>query len=521
MAEKSDTVRRIGIDFGTTNSTAATFLQQEMHETLLAGEDPIPSVVAYNQEEYFYGQEAMEKMRDPGDTSLIITNLKTMLGRSPEHRVESETFDPVELATGFIRFLLRELFGGEEPPPGLEAVMGTPVEFLPSHREALCRAATAAGIDKVEFVYEPTAAVHYALSRLEKIPRGPVAVIDWGGGTVDITIVRFSSGQWKGAEWEGIEDLNVNARKDGLGGGDMDRYICRKALAGSAEAQDWFDSQNRSIQSQVYSSIERGKIHYLEKGKLGPFADFSHPSIDPPELEKHFRLTPELIESCVENFSEQVRRLALRTTNTAGLNTGDIDHVLLIGGPCRSARVRGKLNDIWPNAKELSVEHRQRATVRGCTMLADTGFDLRLGADIAVRQFDGKYHRALERMQKFDRADGKLLSARFRYRVTDFTDQQAVFDIGYIPSDEHGQYQGLEIIQVPVVHRRFSQTHTVQPYDVTLKIGLDELLYVSVTAIGRIRPEGTSGAEDVDVEKTVKLSKIPLILVPRKGEEDE
>lgn len=513
MVEKESSVRKIGIDFGTTNSAAATYLQQDIRETLAGGVDPIPSIIAYNQGDYFYGQEALEKMRDKDDQSLIITGIKTMLGRSPTHRVESESFDPVELATGFLRFLLLELFGGEEPPENLEAVIGTPVEFLPSHREALARAAKDAGIARAEFVYEPTAAVHAALSRLKEVPQGPIAVIDWGGGTVDITIVRFNL-----EPHEGIEDLNVNARKDGLGGGDMDKYICREAISGSAEAQEWFDRQDRSVQSQIYGLIEHGKIYYLENGKLGPFADFSHPSIDPPELQEHFQLTPELIESCVRKYSEKVRRLALRTTTAAGLGVEDVDHVLLIGGPCKSARVRRHLNDIWPNAKELSVKHRQRATVRGCTMLADTGFDLRLGADIAVRQSDDRFHKVLKRYKKFDRAEGELLSRRAMYRVTDFTAQQAVFDIGYIPAGGEGEYQGLEIIQVPVMHKRFYETNTIQPYDVILEIGLDELLYVSVTATGRIQPEG--GAGFVDIKEMVKLSKIPMILVPRKEGQD-
>ena len=151
-------------------------------------------------------------------------------------------------------------------------------------------------------------------------------------------------------------------------------------------------------------------------------------------------------------------------------------------------------------------------------MLADTGFALRLGADIAVRQFDDRFHHALKRYQPFERVEGKFLSKEFRYRVTDFTAQQAIFDIGYIPASGKGEYQGLEIIQVPVMHKRFYETHFIQPFDVILKIGLDELLYVSVTATGRIQPEGQSGF--VDVEETVKLSRIPLILVPRKEGQD-
>ena len=511
MGKRTGGIRRIGIDFGTTNSAAAMFEQNHLRETLGKGQSqaPIPSLLAYNQEQFRFGYDALEASRSPEDQSLIIARIKPQLGRSPQLRVESMSFNTEKLAARFLKFLLAQLFGHDGIPVKLEAVIGTPVDFPPSHRQALKNAATAAGIQNVDFVYEPTAAVYYALAKLDAYPSGPVAVVDWGGGTVDITIVRCGDCPAR------IEDLNVNARSEGLGGRDIDNAILEAALASSSDAQAWFDGSNRSIKNAILSRVERGKILYLENGELGPHVDFWHPDT-PPNLYSVFRLTPELITSCVTRFVERVRRLAIETTEKADLSTEDVDHVLLVGGPCQSPIVRQTLRNIWPHATELAVEHRQRATVRGCTMLADKGFDLALGADIAVRQFDDRLHRVLQRGQPFNRNEGVVRYREFRYRVTDLSAPQAVLEIGFV--GQRGNYEPIEIVSVPVMHRRDPDRRTAIPYDVVLQVGLDEILYVSARTIGRI--EVGSNGKWQDVSETVELSRVPLILLHRETDDE-
>ncbi|MCE9603387.1 MAG: Hsp70 family protein [Planctomycetia bacterium] len=494
----------IGIDFGTTNSASAMIEQQRFAETLggPTGDLPIPSMISYFQDAYRYGFDALKASLTDGDNSLIITGLKPQLGRAPELRIGPKTFHTEELVTRFLKSLIEQLFGGRPAPDMLGAVIATPVEFPPAHRQALLRAARGAGISQVEFVYEPTAAVYSAIQHGD-FPEGPVGVIDWGGGTVDITIVRCARSPNR------IEDLNVNARSSGLGGRDLDLRILSKALSRCPDAQSWFDSANRSIQSSILSRLERGKIAYLSTGSLANNTDFWQQDT-PPELYPYFKLTGPMIEECLDWFVDKVRRLAIETTRSANLAIEDVAHYLLVGGPPQSAMVRKKLQMIWPQARELVVENRQRATVRGCAILAERGFELALSADIAIRQFDDRLHYVLRKGQPFPRGSGELTYREYKYRVTDLAAPQAVLEVGYVP--DRGQYEPLEILSVPVVHRRDPDLRSAIPYDVRLRVGLDEYLYVTAMAIGRIQLDGLDNYQET--REQVELSRIPLALVP-------
>jgi hypothetical protein len=254
--------------------------------------------------------------------------------------------------------------------------------------------------------------------------------------------------------------------------------------------------------------LERGKIRYLSGQSLDRHADFWSEDV-PPDLYMHFKLTKEMIEQCLDGFIEQIRRLAVETTRKANLAVEEVSHYLLVGGPPQSALVQRRLKNIWPQAKELAVENRQRATVRGCALLAERGFELALSADIAVRQFDDCLHFVLRKGQPFPRG-GHGRYREYKYRVTDFAAPQAVLEIGQIP--ERGQYEPLEVLSVPVVHQQNPDTRSALPYDICLRVGLNECLYVTATALGRIQ-SGTP-PRYVEVHEQAELSRIPLALVP-------
>lgn len=503
-------MRWIGIDFGTTNSAAAMVIQGlkgRFEETLdPERRNPVPSMIAYHQNEYQFGFEARKASLENGNRSLIVADLKPRLGRAPELRVGAAVFNTQDLVSRYLNFLCRQLFAGRLPDDGIGAVIATPVEFPSSHRQALIVAARNAGISEVEFVYEPTAAIYAAVQGRE-FPHGPVGVIDWGGGTVDITIVRCSTAP------DRIEDLNVNARREGLGGRDLDRRILDLALSKSPESRTWFDSADRSVQNRIMTRLERGKIRYLTEQSLGPHADFWQEDV-PETLYPYFKLTGEMIEEALNGFVDEVKRLAIDTTKRAKLGVEDVAHYLLVGGPPQASLVRRLLSNIWPHAKELTVDHRQRATVRGCALLAERGFDLALAADIAIRQFDNHLHFVLRKGQLFSRNDqGGAGVHEYKYRVTDFAAPQAVLEVGQIP--ENGEYEPLDILSVPVVHVCKPEDRSVLPYDVCLRVGLNEHLYVTATALGRI----LSGDPPhyVEVREQRELSRIPLALVTGKG----
>src|SRR5262249_12101487 len=103
------------------------------------------------------------------------------------------TITPEAVASELFRFLsLRAEISGVKKEPIHEAVVAIPVGMSSAKRASLRKAARAAGIDVRQFVSEPTAALipHYE----EICHCRYIAVFDWGGGTLDISIVELQSG---------------------------------------------------------------------------------------------------------------------------------------------------------------------------------------------------------------------------------------------------------------------------------------------------------------------------------------
>src|SRR4051794_2655901 len=102
----------IGIDFGTTNSVAAILEVGKIQETLggKSGQDPIPTLVSYFQEDYRFGFEAREDSIDIKSPRSIIGDLKPHLGRVDALRVDGVPHRMVEDLTGpYLQYLRRKL----------------------------------------------------------------------------------------------------------------------------------------------------------------------------------------------------------------------------------------------------------------------------------------------------------------------------------------------------------------------------------------------------------------------------
>lgn len=493
----------IGIDFGTTNSVAAILEEERIKETLggLSGNDPLPTLVSFFQDDYRFGFDALMDSTDSRNERLIIGELKPHLGRMEILPVAGFRLSVEDLTARYLRHLRLLLSLKESEKIG--AVIATPVEFPVSHRQALLRAAKISGIDQVAFIYEPTAALFQAIHD-QAVPDGPVAVIDWGGGTVDLTIVRCHPDRR-------VEDLNVNARRGGLGGRDLDRDLLERHLVRHPDAWTWYSAQSRNLQNRILNSLELQKIAFLSEKPLKEM-NFSIPQV-PSDQVAAYQFDQNLALERLQHFTSEVRRLAVETTCQAGLSVEDVVAFLLVGGPFASRRIRRDFNKVWPNARQMPISHPQRATVQGCARLAYTGFDLALAADIVVRQFDDNLHHVLRCGQPLPQTKGSLQFQEYLYRVTDLSAPQAILEIGYY-SEGH-RHVPLEVLAVPVMHRRNSETRSAIPFNVRLQIGLDECLFVTAQAQGRMML-GQMG-EYQDLSQKVSLSRIPLTLIPHTG----
>ena len=219
-----------GIDFGTTSSAVVGYMVMDHKpEQFLYGDDegrPIPSVVAINKEtgEVITGREAWDKKMELSETCQYISSVKSILDQDSIISIAGKEWTPVDVASELFKALkesVQERTGNEFT----SATVAIPIGFSPEKRDRLRVAASRAGIIIDSFVSEPTAAFFANYEELKS--SSVVAVFDWGGGTLDVSILKNENGK-----------------------------ISELATAGSNIAGDYIDNK---IAQRIHAKIARKK----------------------------------------------------------------------------------------------------------------------------------------------------------------------------------------------------------------------------------------------------------------------
>ena len=219
-----------GIDFGTTSSAVVGYMVMDHKpEQFLYGDDegrPIPSVVAINKTsgEIITGREAWDKKMELSETCEYFSSIKSVLDQDTRITIAGHEWTTVDIAAELFKALkasVQERTGNELST----STVAIPIGFSPEKRDRLREAAGKAGITITSFISEPTAAFFANYEELRS--SSVVAVFDWGGGTLDVSILK-----------------NENGR------------ISELATAGSDIAGDYIDNK---IAQRIHAKIARKK----------------------------------------------------------------------------------------------------------------------------------------------------------------------------------------------------------------------------------------------------------------------
>lgn len=187
-----------GIDFGTTRSATVGYIVMDQNpECIQYGDEegrPIPSVVAIDKTtgDVFTGRAAWDKKMQLSESCEYISSIKTILDSGKTKVIAGHEWTAVNAASEVIKHLktnVRERTGIEME----EATVAIPVGFNASKREKLREAAMMAGVNIRSFISEPTAAFFANYNKLKS--SSLVAVFDWGGGTLDVSILQHINGK--------------------------------------------------------------------------------------------------------------------------------------------------------------------------------------------------------------------------------------------------------------------------------------------------------------------------------------
>ncbi|MEO1241443.1 MAG: molecular chaperone DnaK [Pseudomonadota bacterium] len=342
----------IGIDLGTTNSCVAVMEGKEPKVVENAeGARTTPSVVAFTDDgERLIGQPARRQaVTNPENTFFAIKRLigrpyddptaqkdKEMVpyaiikGDNGDAWVESrsEKFAPSQISA----FILQKMKETAEAYLGQEvtqAVITVPAYFNDAQRQATKDAGKIAGLEVLRIINEPTAAaLAYGLDK--KTGSQKIAVYDLGGGTFDVSILEIGDGVF--------EVLSTNGDTF-LGGEDFDLRIV-DYLATEFKKDQGIDLRSDKLALQrLKEEAEKAKKELSSTAQYEvnlPFitADASGP--------KHLnmKLTRAKFESLVDDLVKRTVDPCKAALKDAGLSSGDIDEVILVGGMTRMPKVQ-------------------------------------------------------------------------------------------------------------------------------------------------------------------------------------
>lgn len=336
----------IGIDLGTTNSLVA-IVESGIPLVLADGQGRrlTPSMVRVSAAgEPVVGWEAKRgRVAHPETT---VTSIKRFMGRRGDevdsiaaasaYAIRAEGSGPVavplhgrdwspeELSAEILKALRTIAAEGMIDRPEA-AVITVPAYFNDAQRNATRNAGELAGLRVERIINEPTAAaLAYGLGSLKE--QSKVAVYDFGGGTFDLSILELN---------EGVFQVLATCGNTRLGGDDIDRVLIEHLAEQIGQAGGPSAATDPAIWARLAEAAEEAKARLSTENEVAIALPFLA-----PEFSFEYTLTREQLERLAKPVVARTREYCLKALADAGLASGDLDQVILVGGQTRMPLVR-------------------------------------------------------------------------------------------------------------------------------------------------------------------------------------
>lgn len=318
----------VGIDLGTTNSLITTWKDGDL---ILfkdnSGKDMLPSAVGLDEYGNIMVGEAARQRR-VSHPNLTATEFKREMGTTTKYRLGNKLFSPEELSALVLERLVNNvrLQTGEFID---EVIISVPAYFNNKQREATRAAAEIAGLKVKRFINEPSAAILYHQWKCANAnPSGLYMVIDFGGGTLDVSIVDC---------FENIVEIIAVAGDNHLGGKDFDRCIAEDFCM---QNNMYFDTLPIAVQENVIRQAENVKKRLTTDATatMSVYID-----------DVHYEVTydSKTLLHAISQVLTKVHDVMNDALRSVSLMPDDITDVVLVGGSCRMPIVQKYISALF------------------------------------------------------------------------------------------------------------------------------------------------------------------------------
>ena len=385
----------LGIDFGTTNSCLSIWYKNNpIIITDFDGSNTIPSVIEINDKKKVIGKEAYIRKNIFDKTNInniennsifLIYEIKKLLGKkyfeiskeiinilaytitSDENnniKIYNEAnntyYFPEEIATQlFMSFKLNsEIFLSKKFNCDIkinDAVISVPAYFNKNQREIIKKCAEMANFNVLRLINEPTAAaVCYGLGK-NISSNINVLVYDFGGGTLDISLLNIS---------DGVFEVLGSCGNSNLGGSDFDKVIMEYCIKLFIEKTVLIkdNSIDNSIDNFISNIKEENlqKLKFLAEQAKITLTDNLSAKIKINNFYNNYDLVVDITREIFNDICQNLINLSIKPLNdileVSDIDKSDINEIIMVGGMTRIPIIRYNVERFFNKEVNCSID---------------------------------------------------------------------------------------------------------------------------------------------------------------------
>jgi molecular chaperone DnaK (HSP70) len=373
---KNDIEPIVGIDLGTTNSCVSIWRNKNLEIIPDEfGNRTIPSIVAFTNKTRYIGQDAKnQKELNPEN---VFYEVKRLIGRKIDdvsvtndlelftYKLEGDKennillasdihnqkkFTPEEISA-MILTKLKNMATDYLKQEITKAVITVPAYFNDAQRQATKDAASISGLECVRIINEPTAAaLAYGLMNMslhKKINKEAkdinVVVYDFGGGTLDTTLLTIS---------DGIFEVLASSGNTHLGGVDFDNRLIRYCISQFKKKYNIKELTKQSLLSlqKLKKSCENAKKILSTTNKCNIAVREFYEDKDlfiTITRDKFVEICKDLLILCIKPLEDVLK--------SCDMTKNQIDEIILVGGMTRMPTIRENIKNFFGKEPNCTV----------------------------------------------------------------------------------------------------------------------------------------------------------------------